>query len=229
MRPAPPRSLQGGLGGCDQARGHVVNLGQLHLAVWTPSVLAPHSPGQARQHGKLQALVTRRPALCRDAAGYGSFPPITWPEALVWVFAMMTVRREAGGRPLAAIRGQHQPPCGQPSGRNESQAGPFMPSRCIDCRCCIGSCTVSHTPCRCVALQVATMFAVFNGLIFAFILQNNSGRQEFKDRMDRLLVRARPARRAACPCEHCGSRASADCGAPAAAAGCSVPNSCSAR
>ncbi|KAL4419517.1 hypothetical protein ABPG77_002303, partial [Micractinium sp. CCAP 211/92] len=59
-----------------------------------------------------------------DAPGYGSYPPITWPEALVWVFAMITV---------------------------------------------------------------ATMFAVFNGLIFAFILQNNSGRQEFKDRMDRLL------------------------------------------
>ncbi|KAL4451791.1 hypothetical protein ABPG75_007453 [Micractinium tetrahymenae] len=56
--------------------------------------------------------------------GYGSYPPITWPEALVWVFAMMTV---------------------------------------------------------------ATMFAVFNALIFSFILQNSSGRQEFKDRMDRLL------------------------------------------
>lgn len=47
------------------------------------------------------------------------------------------------------------------------------------------------------------MFAVFNGLIFAFILQNNSGRQEFKDRMDRLLVRARPARQRAPPCRPC--------------------------
>lgn len=55
---------------------------------------------------------------------YGSFPPVTWPEALVWIFAMI--------------------------------------------------CT-------------AGLFAVLNSLIVISVLTGNTGRQRYKDMMDKVV------------------------------------------
>lgn len=58
--------------------------------------------------------------------GYGSYPPVSWPEVLLWIFSM---------------------------------------------------------------ISLAAMFAIWNGLIFTFVLTATRSGQEFKDKMDQLRVR----------------------------------------
>lgn len=40
----------------------------------------------------------------------------------------------------------------------------------------------------CAMLLLASLFAVWNGLIFSYIIHSSSATQEYKDRLDRLLV-----------------------------------------